>query len=450
MESFDDFKLQKFLNNAVIELDFEKPTPIQREAYPIVKSGADIVGISQTGTGKTFAYLIPILQELKFSKQTTPRILILVPTRELVIQVVEAIKTLTKYMDVRVYGAFGGVNINTQKEEVIDGLDVVVATPGRLFDLAVSFAIPLKTVKKLVIDEVDVMLDLGFRTQLKNIFDLLPESRQNIMFSATMTDDVNELLDTFFKTPKRIAIAISGEPLKNINQTCYQVKNFFTKVNLLKGLLSDKQNFSKVVVFLSNKKLADKLYDLMEINGVGIIHSNKSQNARIETIELFDEGDYRILIATDIIARGLDFNKVTHVVNFDVPTFPENYIHRIGRSGRAQEKGNSVLFYTEKEEEAKLEIEQLMNFEIPELKFPKAIEENHRLLPEEKDTPNLRQSKNREAKRVEGTAYHQKSAKNSKENQGGSYHREIKDKYKKNRTRGDKGQNMNKKKKNKS
>ncbi len=447
MESFEDFKLQKFLQKAIDELGFKHPTPIQQEAFPVVKSGSDVVGISQTGTGKTIAYLLPILQDLKFSKQITPRVLVLVPTRELVVQVVDAIKSLTEFTTVRVYGAYGGVNINTQKQEVVDGLDVVVATPGRLYDLAVSYAIPLKDIKKLVIDEVDVMLDLGFRTQLKNIFDILPESRQNIMFSATMTDEVDELIDTFFKSPKRIAIAVSGEPLKNINQTCYTVKNFFTKVNLLQDILQNKETFSKVVVFLSNKKLADKLYDILEMNGVGIIHSNKSQNARIETIELFDEGEYRILIATDIIARGLDFHKVTHVINFDVPSFPENYIHRIGRSGRAQEKGNSILFYTEKEEEAKLEIEQLMNYEIPEIDFPDDVEINEKLLPEEKDQPNLRQSKNREKKRETGEAFHEKSAKNSKVNLGGKYKREIKDKYKKSRTRGDKGQNMRKKKK---
>ena len=338
MEQFDDINLQKFLAKGLHELGLIQPTPIQKEAFPVIRSGSDVVGISQTGTGKTLAYLLPILQDLKFSKQITPRVLVLVPTRELVVQVVEAVEQLTKFMEIRVYGAYGGVNINTQKQEVVDGIDVVVATPGRLYDLAVSYAIPLKDVRKLVIDEVDVMLDLGFITQLKNIFDILSEARQNIMFSATMTDEVDELIDTFFKSPKRIAIAVSGEPLKNINQTCYSVKNFFTKINLLKYILRDKKVFTKVVVFVSSKKLADRLYDLIAISGVGIIHSNKSQNARIETIELFDEGDYRILIATDIIARGLDFHKVTHVINFDVPSFPENYIHRIGRSGRAEEK----------------------------------------------------------------------------------------------------------------
>ena len=176
MGQFDDINLHKFLAKGLQELGLTHPTPIQKEAFPVIRSGSDVVGISQTGTGKTLAYLLPILQDLKFSKQITPRVLVLVPTRELVVQVVEAVEQLTKFMGIRVYGAYGGVNINTQKQEVVDGIDVVVATPGRLYDLAVSYAIPLKDVRKLVIDEVDVMLDLGFRTQLKNIFDILSEA----------------------------------------------------------------------------------------------------------------------------------------------------------------------------------------------------------------------------------------------------------------------------------
>ena len=450
MKSFDDFKLNKFLNNAIVDLGYEKPTPIQCEAFPVVRSGSDVVGISQTGTGKTVAYLLPILQDLNYSKQHSPRVLILVPTRELVIQVVDAVNKLAEYLSLRVYGAYGGVNIKGQKEDVIGGTDVVVATPGRIFDLAVSFAIPLKDIKKLVIDEVDVMLDLGFRTQLKNLFDLLPDNRQNIMFSATMTKDVDELIDTFFRTPKKIAIAISGEPLKNINQACYQVKNYLTKVNLLREVLSDKEEFAKVVVFISSKKLANRLYEQLEINGLGLIHSDKSQNSRIDTIELFDKGEYRVLIATDVIARGLDFDKVSHVINFDVPTYPENYIHRIGRSGRAEEKGNSLLFYTEKETEAKEQIEELMKYEIPEIPFPGNVATTDQLIFEERESTRVVQSRNRESSKKGGDAFQDKSEKNSKTNQGGSYHREIASKYKKNRTRGDKGQNLNKKKKNKS
>ena len=445
MGNFDVFKLHKFLNKAVIELGYENPTPVQAKSFPIIKSGADIVGISQTGTGKTLAYLIPILQELPFSKQYTPRVLILVPTRELVIQVVDTINSLTKYMGIRVYGVYGGVNINTQKHDVKEGLDVVVATPGRLYDLAICLSIPLKNIKRLVIDEVDIMLDLGFRYQLKNIFDLLPESHQNIMFSATMTDEVNELINTFFKSPKRLNIALSGEPLKNINQTCYLVNNFHTKINLLQHLLLDREEFSKVVVFLSSKKMADKVYSFMSSTNTGIIHSNKSQNYRIETLNNFDKGDYQVLIATDLISRGLDFFKVTHVINFDTPSFPENYIHRIGRSGRANQKGNSILFYSPKEQNSKLQIEQLMNLKITKIDFPESVEKSEQLITEEKETSNYKQSKNRTSKRTAGDSFHIKTNKNSKKNLGGKYKREIKAKYKKSLTRGDKKQNMKKK-----
>ena len=445
MGNFDIFKLHKFLNKAVIELGYENPTTVQVKSFPIIKSGADIVGISQTGTGKTLAYLLPILQELPFSKQYTPRVLILVPTRELVIQVVDTINSLTKYMGIRVYGVYGGVNINTQKHHVLKGLDVVVATPGRLYDLAIGLSIPLKTIKILVIDEVDIMLDLGFRHQLKNIFDLLPESHQNIMFSATMTDDVNELINTFFKSPKRVNIALSGEPLKNINQTCYLVNNFHTKINLLQHLLLDREEFSKVVVFLSSKKMADKLYSFMNSSNTGIIHSNKSQNYRIDTLNNFDKGEYQVLIATDLISRGLDFFKVTHVINFDTPSFPENYIHRIGRSGRANQKGNSILFYSPKEQNSKLQIEQLMNLEIRKIDFPESVEKSEQLITEEKENYSYKQSKNRTSKRTAGDSFHEKSNKNSKKNLGGKYKREIKAKYKKSLTRGDKKQNMKKK-----
>ena len=194
------------------------------------------------------------------------------------------------------------------------------------------------------------------------------------------------------------------------------------------------------------KKIADRLFEGLNIGNVGIIHSNKSQNNRKETIELFDNGKFQVLLATDIIARGLDFRKLSHVINFDTPTFPENYIHRIGRSGRADEKGNSILFYTEKEQEAKLDIERLMNVKINELNFPEEVEINQQLIPEEKEQNKYRQSKNRDKKKSAGPAFHEKSKKNSKENLGGKYKRELKNKYKKSRTRGDKGQNIKKKK----
>ncbi|MDF1673366.1 MAG: DEAD/DEAH box helicase, partial [Vicingaceae bacterium] len=221
MDNFKEFRLNKHLANAIDDLKFEKPTPIQSEAFNVILGGKDVVGISQTGTGKTLAFMLPLLEELKFSKQINPRILVLVPTRELVLQLVERIDEFAKYMTIRVVGVYGGANINTQKQAVMQGADIVVATPGRLYDLALSRALQLKAIKKLVIDEVDVMLDLGFQFQINNIFELLPERRQNIMFSATMTEEVDALIDDFFISPHKISIAVSGTPLDNISQECY-------------------------------------------------------------------------------------------------------------------------------------------------------------------------------------------------------------------------------------
>ena len=228
MTTFEDLDLSNQLYNSIEELGFTHPTPIQEAAYSVVRAGKDVVGIAQTGTGKTFAYMMPILRDLKFSKQVTPRVLVVVPTRELVLQVVDEIEKLAKYINIRVLGVYGGTNINTQKQAVAQGADIIVATPGRLYDLALSNVLKLKSIQKLVIDEVDIMLDLGFRFQLLNIFDLLPRGRQNIMFSATMTNDVDELIIDFFKSPKKISVAMSGTPLDNIQQTSYVVTNFYT------------------------------------------------------------------------------------------------------------------------------------------------------------------------------------------------------------------------------
>ncbi len=450
--TFENLNLSKQLSYALEDLGFVTPTPIQAEAFNIVRSGTDVVGIAQTGTGKTFAYMMPVLSDLKFSKQINPRIMVLVPTRELVIQVVEEIEKLSKYINLRVLGVYGGTNINTQKQAVAQGVDVIVATPGRLYDLAVSRTLQLKSIQKLIIDEVDVMLDLGFRFQLLNIFDVLPKKRQNIMFSATMTDDVDELIVDFFTAPQKIQIAVSGTPLDNIAQNCYDVPNFYTKVNLLIYLIKNKTEYKKVLVFVSNKKSADRLFEALEerfATELCVIHSNKTQNYRIRSIRQFDAGANRILVATDVMARGLDLDEISHVFNFDTPNFPENYMHRIGRTGRAKHEGKTTLFTTEKEQELKDTIEELMQYEIPKLAFPEEVEIATRLTPEEQpenyepNNPNKRGGD----EHVPGPAFHDKSEKNSKINQGGSYRREIAKKYKKPKTKGDKTYNMRNKKK---
>ncbi len=447
MSTFQDFNLSKMIANAIADLGFTTPTPIQKEAYPVILSGRDVIGIAQTGTGKSLAYLLPILQELKFSEQVSPRVLIIAPTRELVIQLVENIKDICKYKNLRALGVYGGTNINTQALEVAKGCDVLVATPGRLFDLAVSRAVKLKTIQKLVLDEIDVLLDLGFRVQLQNIFDLLPERRQNIMFSATMTDEVEALIQDIFFNPIKIQIAASGEPLKNIEQTSYFVPNYYTKVNLLSHLLNNKEEFHKVLVFVTSKKMANDLYDLMneEHSGVGVIHGNKDQNYRNEMIQKFDGGNVRILIATDVIARGVDLDKLSHVINFDTPSFPENYIHRIGRTGRAEQKGKSIIFFTEKEEYDKKEIENLMKYEIPEMDWPEGVKISRRLTIEEQDKIPVKRNRKTKPK-GHGVGIHEKSEKNKKEfNIGSGMKRKLKNKHKGPRTKGDKGANLRKK-----
>lgn len=449
--TFQELDLSNQLQYAIDDLGFENPTPIQEQAFSVVRSGKDMVGIAQTGTGKTFAYMMPILRDLKFSKQKHPRVLVLVPTRELVLQVVDEIEKLAKYINVRVLGVYGGTNINTQKQAILQGQDIIVATPGRLYDLGLSNALKLKSIQKLVIDEVDVMLDLGFRFQLMNIFDIIPEKRQNILFSATMTEDVDQLIYDYFKNPKKISIAVSGTPLDNIEQVAYNVPNFFTKVNLLNHLLQDKETYNKVLIFVAFKRTADYLFKhLEEVFGseTCVIHSNKTQNYRIRSIRQFDEGNNRILIATDVMARGLDFDNVSHVINFDTPDFPENYMHRIGRTGRAEKAGKTILLSTEKEQEAKLNIEELMNYKIPLLEIPEDVEISKLLTEDERPREDIEQSKNRTGlEYVPGPAFHEKSEKNKKVNLGGSYRREIAKKYKKPKTRGDKNYNKRNKKK---
>lgn len=445
MESFSEFAINNQLRNAIADLGFDKPTPIQAQSFPVIMSGTDMVGIAQTGTGKTFAYMLPILQELKFSKDTHPRVLILVPTRELVLQGVEEIEKFGKYSSIRVLGVFGGTNINRQKEAVAEGVDILVATPGRLYDLVISRAIQFKGIKKMVIDEVDVMLDLGFRFQLTNILELLPKKRQNIMFSATMTDDVNAFIHDFFIAPKTVSVAVSGTPLENIAQYSYAVPNFYTKVNLLRHLLQNEKEFKKVLIFVPNKKSADLIFDLLDDfygKEVAVIHSNKTQNYRIRSIEDFNAEKTRILVTTDIMARGLDLDRISHVINFDTPSFPENYMHRIGRTGRAEQEGTSILFYTEAEEDKKNAIEALMELKIAMLELPSEVAISDKLTAEEQ--PVVVEINNPTKEDVVGPAFHEKKEKNKKENQGGSYKRIIKKKYKKPKTRGDK--NYNKKK----
>lgn len=428
MTTFKDLNLTKQLVNALSDIGFENPTPIQEKAFPVIMSGKDVVGIAQTGTGKTFSYLLPILRQITFSEQRQPRVLIVVPTRELVQQVVGEIEKLTKYMNVRFTGVYGGGNINIQKQKVYDGLDILVATPGRLIDLTLSRTLQFNGIQKLVIDEVDEMLNLGFRAQLVKILDILPEKRQNLMFSATLNEDVEMMIENYFVTPTYVELISRGTPLEKIIQQAYHVPNFYTKVNLLEFLLQTDKEFKKVLVFVKNKKIADDIYKELEngfANEIGVIHSNKTQPQRFNAVKQFDEGTHKLLIATDVIARGLDLKNVTHVLNFDMPiNDPNSYIHRIGRTGRADKTGIAVSFITKGDATIHKSIEALMNKKITKLDMPEAVEICENLTQDEKPVTRVKViNKNKNTAAPTG-AFHEKKDKNKKVNLGGARKRE--------------------------
>ena len=445
--TFSDFNLNKNLLRALDEMGITTPTPIQEKSFSVIMSGKDVVGVAQTGTGKTYAFLLPILRQWTYSKDRIPRILILVPTRELVAQIVDEIQKLSANTNLVVVGAYGGVNIKRQIAAINDGCDAVVATPGRLLDLCLKGVLKLKPIKKFVIDEVDEMLNLGFLPQLKRVIDFLPKKRQNLLFSATMTKEVEDIIETFFNHPVRIDAAPVGTPLENINQSVIYVPNFNTKVNLLKHILESNPDYTKVLVFCSTKKIADLLYGELETSHaeeIGIIHSNKSQNFRFNAVQKFTSGEYRILIATDIVARGIDVSQVSHVINFDLPEIPENYIHRIGRTGRADKMGHAVSFSTQKEEAYLAAIELLMKYAIPLQDFPQEVPISEELIESELPKTNMKivVTRRPDAASTSQGAFHEKKDKNKKVNNKIRLKEKMMKKYGKPKTRG-----MKKKKK---
>jgi ATP-dependent RNA helicase RhlE len=421
MNTFEQFNLPKSLQKAVDELGLTTPTPIQERAFPVIMSGRDVMGIAQTGTGKTFAYLLPILKQWKFVATDTPRVVILVPTRELVVQVAAEVEKLSQFMSVRTLGVYGGVNINTQKTAVYQGVDILVGTPGRIMDLALDNVIRFDSLQKLVIDEFDEILNLGFRFQVTSILTMLKGKRQNILFSATMTDEVDEMLDDYFEFPEEVSLAPSGTPLEKIEQLGYKVPNFLTKINLIIELLKDSA-YERVLLFVNNKKTADLLADKLEEmypEQFGVIHSNKSQNYRLQTMATFQTGAIRGIVTTDVMARGLDISDITHVINVEFPEIPEQYIHRIGRTGRADKSGIAISLISSREEEIMIEAEVLMEKEIKFLTMPENIIIAERLLEFEKDKKKQMKFLLKKPKLEGGASFHEKKEKNKKVNLGG-------------------------------
>lgn len=368
---FKDLNIIKPILNSIEESGYEKPTAIQEKSIPSILAGRDILGCAQTGTGKTAAFAIPILQriiaEKKVDNERKLKALIVAPTRELAIQIGENVTTYSKYLDIKSTVIFGGVNQSSQVRKIKSGVDVLIATPGRLIDLSNQRHVDLKNVKYFVLDEADRMLDMGMIHEVKRIISKLPKERQNLLFSATMPKEVMKLVNSILKNPVKVEVQPVSSTVDIISQGAYMVakKN---KKSLLVHLLKD-ESIKSVIVFSRTKHGANKI--AKDLNNVGIeaaaIHGNKSQNQRQLALNNFKEGSLRVLVATDIAARGIDVDELSHVINYDLPDVPETYVHRIGRTGRAGREGIAITLCDSEELEMFRRIEKVIGKSIPVL-----------------------------------------------------------------------------------
>ncbi len=375
--SFEHFNLNKQLLNAVADQGFVTPTEIQQKCIPVVLAGQEVIGIAQTGTGKTAAYLLPILMKIKYAQGDEPRAVILAPTKELTIQISEHAFELSKYTDLRILALYGGIGPKTQIEMIRKGVDIIIATPGRFTELYLKGELPTSQINFLVLDEADRMMDMGFMHQLRKILEVVPRKRQNLLFSATFSERVEKLSEEFLEFPVKIEVTPQATAAKQVEQEIYHLPNLKTKMNFLELLLQDNETFNRVMIFTRTKDVADSVYNFLDRKGIGpvrVIHSNKGQNSRINAVNEFKDGELRVLVSTDVTARGIDVIKVSHVINFDVPVLHEDYVHRIGRTGRAFQEGKAITFATKGELYHIEKIEKLIREKIPLKPLPKELE----------------------------------------------------------------------------
>ncbi|MEO7253226.1 MAG: DEAD/DEAH box helicase [Casimicrobium sp.] len=375
--TFADLNLAEPILRAVTDSGYTKPTPIQAQAIPIVLSGLDVMGGAQTGTGKTAAFTLPILNRILKHANSSPsparhpiRALMLAPTRELAIQIEEAVETYAKHTGIRSTVVFGGVDIKEQKAAVRAGVEILVATPGRLLDHLEQKNLSLNQVEVLVLDEADRMLDMGFIPDIVRIIGLLPEKRQSLLFSATFSDEIKKLADRMLKSPVLIEVARRNESAANVAQQIYRVHGD-DKRRLL-GHLVTSQDLKQVLVFSRSKLNTARLARELERDGftTGAIHGDKTQDERIKALEAFKNGDVRILVATDVAARGLDIDQLPTVVNYELPFVAEDYIHRIGRTGRAGASGTAISFVAPDDTKLLVEIEKLIKRKLDDMPMP--------------------------------------------------------------------------------
>jgi ATP-dependent RNA helicase RhlE len=372
--SFSDLGLLPELMRAVADKGYDTPSPIQIQAIPAVLAGRDVLAGAQTGTGKTAGFVLPILQRLAADPANgagrAPRALVLTPTRELAAQVAQSARDYGKYMPLRTYQVFGGVSINPQISALRSGCDILVATPGRLLDLAQQRALDLSKIQVLVLDEADRMLDMGFIHDIRRIIKLLPQKRQNLLFSATYSDDIRGLAERLLHNPLSVQVAPRNAPIELVEQRAYRVQKE-QKRHLLVHLIQEGQ-WRQVLIFTRTKHGANRLAQQLEGAGIqaAAIHGNKSQAARVKALDMFKRGQVTCLVATEVAARGLDIKELPQVVNYELPNVPEDYVHRIGRTGRAGANGEAISLVSSDESGLLRDIERVLRRSIPTLPTP--------------------------------------------------------------------------------
>lgn len=376
-EQFASLGLTRQFINALEDKGYQKATLIQQKAIPLINAGHDILGIAPTGTGKTAAFVLPILQKLKYAQGMAPRAVIISPSKELVMQIHENIVQYATYTDLRAVCIYGGIGPKKQIEELSKGCDIITSTPAHFLELYKRGAFQSKLIKTMVLDEADKLMDMGFTPQIRNMLEILPPKRQNLLFSATFPDKVARLSDEFLDFPEKIEVAPQSSTADTITQSIYHTPNFKTKIRLLGELLADEETFHKVIVFTNTKATADNIFKFVGrkvSDDVRVIHSNKAQNSRINAIKDFKDGSARILITTDVAARGIDIPDVSHVIIFEIPTKFEEYVHRVGRTGRAFKAGQAISFANKGERYYVTEIEKVIKQKIPVVQFPDGFE----------------------------------------------------------------------------
>lgn len=360
--TFEALKLTRQFLRATEDAGYQSPTPVQEKAIPILLAGQDLIAIAQTGTGKTAAYLLPLLQALKFPQGESPRALILAPTKELVIQIHSEALKFARHTELRALALFGGVGYKTQLADLLAGQDLVVATPGRFLELYQRSGLDPKKIRYMVLDEADRMMDMGFMPQLRQIQELVPRKRQNMLFSATFPPRVERLADEFLLWPQRLEITPPATPATGVRQHKMSLPNHAAKHWVIASLLNQEHAGERAVIFVGQKSHAEDLTRYLETHlkgGVRALHSNKGQNARLNALDLFREGKIRCLVSTDVSSRGIDVPETRVVINFSVPRDPQDYVHRIGRTGRAFQTGDAYTLVDPSEGYALKRIESL-------------------------------------------------------------------------------------------